>query len=892
MNIVENSAEDLLLRGFNQSEILDRTGIDVGYHGRSFCKKLSGIDRVDYKVDFVKNHYTKQQLLDVLDEYANGLDKEEVLHHVGISGINIIRLKVLFDRLGLQEEFKAADSKYRRFVMAGGMLNKYGVDNPFKLQQFQNAGQNTRESKYGAKFTLAKGSVFAKEARKKIRQTKKNNVYREIHERSRELLSGKFHKWTTETFIEAANYIHNNKYDYSKTVYVKNDENIIVICPKHGEFLQKPNNHLRGTGCSQCAGVAAWTTDAFIKEAKKRFGDAYDYSQVGNINNAHCHATIICPKHGAFKQAVTHHLSGEGCPKCADDRRMLTCMKRYGVPHIGGTPECVEKARRTSLERYGATHYCKTNAYKERLPEIMKHVHEVSQERYGANYWTQSEDYKQYIKSDEYRKKKLPQMLSKLHESIRGQYGAENWKQSEDHKKRWPEILEKIKNTSKERYGADYWQQSESHKLQLPAIHKKVCNTLKVNGTYRTSSTEKLFFDISDFEQQHYDNRYPYLCDFYDKNTDAFIEINASWVHGFHWFGSDKKDNDRLNYFKKRGENSDYYASTIYTWTQSDVEKRECARKNNLNYITFWDAKGSDADLWMNMGCPKGHDYDYEYSWLPDRKIATDVDISKMHLSIGKLSTVVKDAQRNVFYEHELALWNNNAYRCDKWGTVRAFLYANRWKYIHKLPDELTDRMLLRAFRISGLYVGYTSFDNAMMLQVIEKYGVTSVYDPCSGWGERMATCGLLGVDYEGCDINDRLVNGYNKLIGLIDGFKPLMHINDSAKQDVEHNVDAIITCPPYMDVEIYTDKGAEHYDKNKFTSWWKDVVAKCSATNAKVFAVQTNQACRDIFLSGMTNAGWKLSEELTYSNARVSHFHRTGKSVKHEFESMLIMTR
>lgn len=491
-NIVENSAEDLLLRGFEQGEILEKTGVDVGYHGRAFREKLNGIDRVDYKVDFVKNHYTKQQLLDVLDEYANGLDKEEVLHHVGISGINIIRLKVLFDKLGLQEEFKTVDSKHRRLIMAGGMVKKYGVDNPFKLQQFQEAGQNTRESKYGAKFTLAKGSVFAKEARKKI--------------------------------------------------------------------------------------------DDKLKDA--------------------------------------------GTRKEINDKRVATLQERYGVNH--------------------------------------------------------------------------PRNI----------------------------------------------------------------------GT------------------------------------------------------------------KKAVEDSD-------------------------------SSKG-----------------------FPDRKIVTDVDISKMHLSIGKLSTVVKDAQRAVFYEHELAMWNNNAYRGDKWGTVRAFLYANRWKYIHKLPDELTDRMLLRAFRISGLYVGYTSFDNAMMLKVIEKYGVTSVYDPCSGWGERMATCGLLGVDYEGCDINERLTDGYNKLIGLIDGFKPLMHINDSAKQDVERNVDAIITCPPYMDVEIYTDKGAEHYDKDKFTAWWKDVVTKCSATNAKVFAVQINQACRDIFLSGMTNAGWKLSEELTYNNARVSHFHRTGKSVKHEFESMLVMTR
>lgn len=763
MDIVENSAEDLLLRGFNQSEILDRTGIDVGYHGNSFYEKLSGIDRVDYKVDFVKKHYTKQQLLDVLDEYANGLDKEEVLHRVGISGINIIRLKVLFDKLGLQGEFKTADSKHRRLVMTGGMVKKYGVDNPFKLQQFQDAGQNTRESKYGAKFTLAKGSVFAKEARKKINNQLKDD------ERRKEI----------------------------------NDKRVATMQERYG---------------------------------------------------------------------VDHPMQSEAIKK----KIMKTSLERYGVDYPMQSDEMKKKMVETSLARYGVTSYIKTQEFKDKSKATCLR-------KYGVENYMQLPSVRHELHDYccAHREERKQVFIDAMQKKYGVNYSWEN-----------KELLHKAHSKMLERYGAEYYAQSEEYKLRKPEITKRTYDTLKTNGTYKTSTTEKLLANISNFEQQYYDDRYPYLCDFYDKNTDAFIEINASWVHGRHWFGSDENDSDYLDYMKQRADDSRYYASAIGTWTQSDVEKRECARESDLNYITFWDAKGSDADLWMGMGCPKGHDYDYEYSWLPDRKIAIDVDISKMRLSIGKLSTVVKDAQRGVFYEHELALWNNNAYRGDKWGTVRAFLYANRWKYIHKLPNELTDRMLLRAFRISGLYVGYTSFDNAMMLKVIEKYGVTSVYDPCSGWGERMVTCGLLGVDYEGCDINDRLTNGYNKLIGLIDGFKPLMHINDSAKQDVEHDVDAIITCPPYMDVEIYTDKGAEHYDVDEFKNWWEDVVAKCSATNAKVFAVQTNQACRDIFLSGMEGAGWKLSEELTYNNARVSHFHRTGKSVKHEFESMLVMTR
>lgn len=45
-------------------------------------------------------------------------------------------------------------------------------------------------------------------------------------------------------FIERATRIHKNKYDYSVAVYTKGRNKIKIICPKHGEFLQKANSHL------------------------------------------------------------------------------------------------------------------------------------------------------------------------------------------------------------------------------------------------------------------------------------------------------------------------------------------------------------------------------------------------------------------------------------------------------------------------------------------------------------------------------------------------------------------------------------------------------------------------------------------------------------------------
>jgi hypothetical protein len=53
-------------------------------------------------------------------------------------------------------------------------------------------------------------------------------------------------------FIDKANNKHINKYDYSKVNYVNNYTRVILICHKHGEFLQVPSNHLRGQGCPLC----------------------------------------------------------------------------------------------------------------------------------------------------------------------------------------------------------------------------------------------------------------------------------------------------------------------------------------------------------------------------------------------------------------------------------------------------------------------------------------------------------------------------------------------------------------------------------------------------------------------------------------------------------------
>jgi len=132
-------------------------------------------------------------------------------------------------------------------------------------------------------------------------------------------------KLTTDDFIMKAKAIHNYKYNYSLVDYTGNKTKVKIICPIHGEFEQRPDLHLSGKGCYKC-GIIKKTTEDFISEAKLIHGDKYDYSLTKYINPT-LKVTIICEKHGAFKQRSTDHLNGAGCSECGIENARLNKTK-------------------------------------------------------------------------------------------------------------------------------------------------------------------------------------------------------------------------------------------------------------------------------------------------------------------------------------------------------------------------------------------------------------------------------------------------------------------------------------------------------------------------------------------------------------------------------------
>lgn len=120
---------------------------------------------------------------------------------------------------------------------------------------------------------------------------------------------------TTDKFIQKAKKVHGDRYDYSKAEYIGYKDDICIICPEHGAFWQKAKNHLSGYGCSICSGRKKMRTIDFVNRANLVHQNKYDYSKTVYKGNKE-KICIICPEHGEFWQQASSHLKGIGCPQC------------------------------------------------------------------------------------------------------------------------------------------------------------------------------------------------------------------------------------------------------------------------------------------------------------------------------------------------------------------------------------------------------------------------------------------------------------------------------------------------------------------------------------------------------------------------------------------------
>jgi hypothetical protein len=155
--------------------------------------------------------------------------------------------------------------------------------------------------------------------------------------------AGSYHKLDEKEFIKRAKKVHCQTYDYINIKYTNIHTPIEIICKTHGSFFQNPNNHLKGHGCIECAGVNLKSTEQFVSESKLIHADTYNYEKTKYIGGK-SKVIITCATHGDFEQYPNAHLKGHGCEKCSF--KLISLAKR------ASKEEFIEKAKITHGLKY------------------------------------------------------------------------------------------------------------------------------------------------------------------------------------------------------------------------------------------------------------------------------------------------------------------------------------------------------------------------------------------------------------------------------------------------------------------------------------------------------------------------------------------------------------
>jgi group I intron endonuclease len=135
----------------------------------------------------------------------------------------------------------------------------------------------------------------------------------------------------------------NPNLDVSKVKYEGNRIPVIITCPIHGTFKKMPdyfrNPEINDLCCPKCVreDIRQKSEDRFFKQAKKKWGDKYDYSKTVIVDRI-TPVTITCPIHGDFTVLPGNHVCKDkntgGCQQCSEERQHIESLEKGSVKVI------------------------------------------------------------------------------------------------------------------------------------------------------------------------------------------------------------------------------------------------------------------------------------------------------------------------------------------------------------------------------------------------------------------------------------------------------------------------------------------------------------------------------------------------------------------------------
>ena len=298
-----------------------------------------------------------------------------------------------------------------------------------------------------------------------------------------------------------------------------------------------------------------------------RYKDTSSYKEnIIRIYN-HIEERPKCPICGNYCNLTNKNVYGKTCgskychSKLISNEIQKTCLEKYGVQYILNIPSAKEKCKKTWKAHSD-----------EQTINIVNKRKITSLNKYGVD-----------------NKAKLEETKEKMKKTNLKKYNHECAAQGKDQK-----IKSKI--TCQKIYGCDYAAQSD-------VVKNKQTQTKKLNNTLNSSKPEDQSFILlkqkyPDVIRQYKSDNYPFVCDFYIPSLYLYIECNYHWTHGGHPYNPNNiNDYNKLKLWESK--TTKFYRNAIITWTCRDVNKRNIAKQNNLNYIEFWNI--DELKDWLNQ---------------------------------------------------------------------------------------------------------------------------------------------------------------------------------------------------------------------------------------------------------------------------------------------------
>ena len=219
-------------------------------------------------------------------------------------------------------------------------------------------------------------------------------------------------------------------------------------------------------------------------------------------------------------------------------------------------------------------------------------VKQISETQKGREF---SEEHKRKISEGTKAAMANPNIRKKLSEAKSGKHLSAEHKAKIGEKNRGKVVTDKTKKKMSESAKKRTTRPLTKDELKVKLTRQYL--TRKKNNTFNTSTPEEKLYNklLEEYEHKHIyrqykdNDRYPFYCDFYIKEDDLFIELNAHWTHGGKPFDpNDSECQEKLKIWQEKAKQSKFYENAIHTWTVRDVEKQKFAKENNLNYKVIY----------------------------------------------------------------------------------------------------------------------------------------------------------------------------------------------------------------------------------------------------------------------------------------------------------------